>query len=241
MKANEVVNEAWFGMGFKSPEEQEAAKKQKMLDKVRGSDKLVNAAYKQFEILLRDNKIDINNPATYPGPRMDKLIKEFAKYFFASINNANTQRAIIEKIDAVPVPTTLNGSSIKQYFRSINEIRNSAIQDAPRQGLAGVMAPDARPASPAPAEDIKDTLPDGKQYRFPHPSYSGVEIIIRKTGYYLTDLPAAYAGRVGKDKTGLYPVLRPANIQRIQSYYDKAASYPPGDPRGVKEEYIAAL
>lgn len=89
-----------------------------------------------------------------------------------------------------------------------------------------------------PAIDIKDTLDDNTQYRFPNPEYPGIQIIVRKSGWYLDQLPADKRGKVNRDKaTKLFPVLLPANIARYNRYYDQAADA----GKVVREEPTAAL
>ena len=49
-------------------------------------------------------------------------------------------------------------------------------------------------------------------------------IIVRSDGWYLNKLPKSLRGQVQRDKeTRLYKVKQPANIQKFNDYYDKAA------------------
>jgi hypothetical protein len=98
------------------------------------------------------------------------------------------------------------------------------------------LAPTAT-ATTGPEQDISKTLEPGQQYRFAFIEDPTIDVIIRQNGYFLTKLPAALQGQVKRDRaTGLYPILRPANILKIQKYYNVAA-----DQGRVKEEPAAAL
>jgi len=102
-------------------------------------------------------------------------------------------------------------------------------------------APRTEPVEPVaqePAMDIKDTLPDDQtQYRFSWPEDPTIDIIIRKSGYFMNKLPQDLRGAVKKDRvTGLYPVLKADNIKKLNQYYDSLAN------RGrVREEPVHAL
>lgn len=74
--------------------------------------------------------------------------------------------------------------------------------------------------------DVNATLDNTTQYRFPHPLFRAddVDIIVRRDGWYLNKLPKSLRGQVQRDKeTRLYRVKQPANIQKFNDYYDKAA------------------
>tara|TARA_Y100000389_G_scaffold194973_1_gene225700 strand:+ start:298 stop:828 length:531 start_codon:yes stop_codon:yes gene_type:complete len=79
--------------------------------------------------------------------------------------------------------------------------------------------------TPGPS-NINATLDSTTQYRFPHPLFRAddVDIIVRRDGWYLNKLPKSLRGQVQRDKeTRLYRVKQPANIQKFNDYYDKAA------------------
>ena len=111
-------------------------------------------------------------------------------------------------------------------------------QDAYKKGIVpSSQVPQATSTPAAPATDIKDTVPAGKQFRFKNPENPGTYIIIRQTGYYVDKLPQNLQGQVKRDKaTGLYPVLRAENIAKYNQYYDQAA-----DAKAVIEEPVHAL
>lgn len=119
--------------------------------------------------------------------------------------------------------------------------REKTAQAAERERQAQQTAPQTEPAEPPaqdPVTDIKDTLPnDQTQYRFPWPEDPTIDIIIRKSGYFMNKLPKELQGLVKKDKaSGLYPVLKADNIKKLNQYYDSMAN------RGrVREEPVHAL
>ena len=94
--------------------------------------------------------------------------------------------------------------------------------------------PSASGVSSGPAEDIRSVIDADSQYKFPHPDYrdEGINIIVRKDGWFLDKLPAAMRGQVLRDKTTrLYPVLKSSNISKFNTFYNQAA-----DLGRVKEE-----
>lgn len=116
------------------------------------------------------------------------------------------------------------------------------------QALDAVGGKTAKPATGAkgstsaaagPAEtDISKTVEPGMQYKFPNPEDPTINIIIRNGGYYYDRLPPDLrGGQVKRDKaTGLYPVTRPDNINKINAWYDRLA-----DRNRVIHEPISAL
>lgn len=88
-----------------------------------------------------------------------------------------------------------------------------------------------------PATDISQTLDPYTQYKFEHPAYPGVNIVVRQGKWYIDRLPTELRGQVPRDKaTKLFPVLQPANIKKYNKYYNDAA-----DMGKVKEEPAVAL
>ncbi len=129
-------------------------------------------------------------------------------------------------------------SAVSQQAQAQAQVQAQAQQ---AQDQSAQTAPRTEPAEPPPNEpavDIKDTLPDDQtQYRFAWPEDPTIDIIIRKTGYFMNKLPQDLRGAVKKDRaTGLYPVLKADNIKKLNQYYDSLAN------RGrVKEEPVHAL
>lgn len=88
-----------------------------------------------------------------------------------------------------------------------------------------------------PESDISKTLDPYTQYKFEHPDYPGVNIVVRQGKWYIDRLPPQLRGQVPRDKeTKLFPVLQPANIKKFNKYYNDAA-----DMGKVKEEPAVAL
>jgi hypothetical protein len=104
--------------------------------------------------------------------------------------------------------------NIKQKQKAIQDVDSGEV-DATKQTVSG-----------NPNYDVNATLDNTTQYRFPHPLFRAddVDIIVRRDGWYLNKLPKSLRGQVQRDKeTRLYRVKQPANIQKFNDYYDKAA------------------
>ena len=77
-----------------------------------------------------------------------------------------------------------------------------------------------------PETDISKIIEYGQQLSFPYPEEEGIDVIIRRSGYYLTRVPQALATNPTvkpERKTGLVPVKNPTNIAKLNTYYDNAA------------------
>ena len=131
--------------------------------------------------------------------------------------------------DQLPDPEGTDPNSVQQYLSTVLDMYYNK-ENRPTAKVA--------PSTPTsgPTTDIRQTVPNGMQYKFPNPEpNSNNNIIIRQDGYYVDRIPKQLVGRVRK-VNGLYPVLRQDNIDKFNKYYDLQAD------RGlVREEPVYAL
>lgn len=127
-------------------------------------------------------------------------------------------------------PATANSNVTKYIAQALKDYRN--IREKIRAKSSS-----SQPAGPGPEDDISKTLDPYTQYKFEHPDYPGVNIIVRQGRWYIDRLPQQLRGQVQRDKeTKLFPVLQPSNIKKYNKYYNDAA-----DMGKVKEEPAVAL
>jgi hypothetical protein len=223
VKINEVLAEAGFlnrlGAGIKGA----VAGVQQSRDANLRKDIRQQSLQKELADWKRDlnamrSKANVNDPAQF-----QKILQAWA--------NARYPEATIDGVDAVDVSTVQpnNNNAVQKY---ISDMFNVAMGNVGRPGVKANAS-----AGIGPTADIKDTLEPGQQYRFPNPDYPGTQIIVRDSGWYIDRLPQELRGQIKRDKlTGLYPVLKLANIKKYNQYYDQAAH-----AGKVKDEPAAAL
>lgn len=206
------------------------------VEKVLGD--LGKRAFTEFSNILRSNKFEIQSLEELEPEQKNQMrnyLKSWTEYFFSDHNNRNKEQIIKQELSNVPVPTILSITNIQNYLNKAADIRKDVEENFLNKALK---KPDDASKVTEPVTDISKTIanPD-VQYRFMHPDYPGVEVIIRQTGYYYKQLPPELRGQVKRDKaTGLYPVLRQENIKKLNDYYNAAA-----DAGRVIEEPTSAL
>lgn len=265
MKVNEVIQEGFFkglgnaatgiirfldktagGTGEVGTAAQRAEYQRKITAKALKKMEQVNAglgrvATENFLDELSRQGVDLRKPDSYDHEYMNQLLKAFTLNFFGSDTDPNIRNYVIAGLNSAELtpPTEFNPSTLRDYFEKANDIRSYVLKNilkltAQRNAR---LERDREVRDTEAASDISSTVPAGMQYRFMHPEYPGVEIVIRDNGYFLKQLPRSLAGLVKRDKaTGLYPILRADNIAKINNYYNAAA-----DAGSVIEEPAAAL
>ena len=157
------------------------------------------------------------------------VVKGMAKDFVGSQNVAGTQNWLDKRATAAAISKDAETSSLAQRMARAKQTPDN---NDPTATGAGPSA-SAKPTSPE--SDISKLVPDGMQFKFQNPDLPGSFIIIRQDGYWQDRIPRNLAGQV-KKVNGLYPVLRPENIRKFNSYYNNAA-----DNGRVREEPLHAL
>lgn len=182
-------------------------------------------------------KLDFNQLDGADQTQLLQILKKYVFEYMVSGEHGAGRNAVALAIEKVPMPEQFNRTTVEAYIKQTAKARQQALDAVEHQlPKADEPEPVAEPAA-EPEPDISQTLDSYTQYRFRHPEYPGIQIVIRQSGYYLDRLPKGLTGTVKKDKaTGLYPVLRQDNIRKYNQYYDVAA-----DMGRVIEEPIAAL
>ena len=135
-----------------------------------------------------------------------------------------------QRLPDVSNPATSRALVTKYIAQALNDY--STVREKVKAKAA-----DTEPGRPGPEDDISKTLDPYTQYKFEHPDFPGVNIVVRKGRWYLDKLPAQFRGQVRRDKdTRLFPVLQPANIRKYNKFYNDAA-----DKGQVIEEPAVAL
>lgn len=227
MKVNEVIVEALFG------------KEKKIISDI------TRAAYNDFLEKLSKNNVNLNNKQYIElnKPSLLQALKQYVFSFMVSGESGRTSQRVALQLETVPLPTEFTSKSIREYITRCAEARAHAKTELKHE-LPGITKHEVKKPDGSyceidgPEADISKCIDNPNiQYRFMHPEYPGVEVIIRQTGYYYKQLPAEFRGLVKRDKaTGLYPVLRKDNIRKLNDYYNTAA-----DAGRVAEEPISAL
>ena len=230
MKVNEVIAEGlgdWITSKLSSPAVNRA---------------VYDTALKNLLPMLTNRGIDVKNDSTALPPEVIGPVKDWVSNYMSSGESGVDQTSVLNSIERVPAPREFTVGTLKKYVKDMTRARAAGLaiaKKSPEQfGQLDVPAAPAK-AAPAskPVQDIKDTLDDQTQYRFPHPIWPGVDAIARKSGWYVTALPKDLKGMIKRDKTtGLYPVLNQVNIAKLNDEYDKAA-----DSGFVKVEPIHLL
>jgi len=111
-----------------------------------------------------------------------------------------------------------------KFSVATQQIQNELNQLATTEkGKTADITPDL-PSRDDELSDIRHSLDNFTQYKFAHPDYEGINIVVRNDGWYLDKLPKELYGQVQRDKTTrLYPVRQPRNIKKFNDYYDQAA------------------
>ena len=199
-----------------------------------------DSALKNLLPMLTNRGIDVKNDSTPLPPEVVDPVKDWVSNYMSSGEQGVNQTSVLKSIERVGAPASFTIGTLKKYVKDMTRARANGLAIAKRspEQFGQLDVPEPTPApTPIPVQDIKDTLDDQTQYRFPHPIWPGVDAIARKSGWYVTALPKDLKGMIKRDKTtGLYPVLNRANIAKLNDEYDKAA-----DAGFVKVEPIHLL
>jgi len=145
----------------------------------------------------------------------------------------------VEHTDGKTYKYTNNGWQFRSTFgwKVANQAKQDELNALAQKGADGGDSADAEELD-GDAYELNAILDDSTQFRFPHPKHQNedVEVIVRRDGWYLNKLPKALRGQVPREKNRLYKVRQPANIAKLNQFYDRAAEL-----GYVKEEPADAL
>jgi hypothetical protein len=92
------------------------------------------AAFAEFNNALKQNNINLQDPRTYDPANITNYLKSFAENYFAAADryhNANQEKTIkvgvLQALNQIPLPRTINNISVQDYLEKANTVRNSII------------------------------------------------------------------------------------------------------------------
>lgn len=134
MKVSEVIVEGWrdYLPKFVPARELEAEKQRKKQQEYvyKQSARFGDQAYKEFEKLMAQQNIKLNDPRTYSaasGINLSDYLKGFALNFFGS--DYTTGNLVKNDINKIQVPAQLNPGSIRQYLNTANDKYRDVLKD----------------------------------------------------------------------------------------------------------------
>ena len=172
------------------------------------SSAVVDKGYKEFTKLLRDNNIDVDNPGPAIAGKLPDYLKQWTVNYMSGGERRGEQPAIIAKIQAIPVPRTINTATIRQYIKAATEARAQAKEETasglpalankspapatttPVQQAAKPQTEPAKPAKPVSAGGVELTRPAGRNIAGqPTPTYvtyKNQQYVLMDDGRWLT-------------------------------------------------------
>ena len=150
------------------------------------------------------------------------------------------EQAEVEHTDGKTYKYTKDGWKFRSTFgwKVASQAKQDELNALAQKGVDGVDTDAEEAPEDGDAYELNAILDDATQFRFPHPKHQNedVEVIVRRDGWYLNKLPKALRGQVPREKNRLYKVRQPANIAKLNQFYDRAAEL-----GYVKEEPADAL
>ena len=93
------------------------------------SSAVASTGYKEFTKLLRDNNINIENPGPAIAGKLPNYLQQWTINYMSGGERRQAQPAIIAKIQAIPIPVSINDATIRQYIKNATEARNAAKEE----------------------------------------------------------------------------------------------------------------
>ena len=117
---------------------------------------VASQSFKEFTKLLKDNNINVNQPTPEIADKLPDYLTQWTVNYMSGGDSRKEQPKIIAKIQAIPVPSTINLITIRQYLsdaakarqQAKEEVKNSLPTPAPtQQPAANQQAAPAQPVS----------------------------------------------------------------------------------------------
>jgi len=129
---------------------------------------VANKSYNEFTKLLKDNNINVNQPTPEIADKLPDYLTQWTVNYMSGGDSRKEQPKIIAKIQAIPVPSTINLITIRQYLsdaakarqQAKEEVKNSLPTPAPTQQPAANQQ--AAPAKPVSAGGVELTRTAGR-------------------------------------------------------------------------------
>lgn len=170
------------------------------------SSAVANKGYKEFTKLLRDNNIDVDNPSPAIAGKLPDYLKQWTVNYMSGGERRAEQPAIIAKIQAIPIPGTINTATIGQYIKAATEARaqakeeiksglptlsnNKTVRPAATAPAQPAAKPRTAPAKPVSAGGVELTRPAGRniagQPTSTYVTYKNQQYVLMDDGRWLT-------------------------------------------------------
>jgi hypothetical protein len=86
-------------------------------------------SYNEFTKLLKDNNINVNQPTPEIADKLPDYLTQWTVNYMSGGDSRKEQPKIIAKIQAIPVPSTINLITIKQYLSDAAKARHQAKEE----------------------------------------------------------------------------------------------------------------
>ena len=111
------------------------------------SSAVANKGYNEFTKLLRDNNINVGQLTPEIADKLPGYLTQWTVNYMSGGDSRKEQPKIIAKIQAIPVPSTINLITIKQYLLDAAKARQQAKEEV-KNSLP--TSPSPQPAQPTP-------------------------------------------------------------------------------------------
>jgi hypothetical protein len=118
---------------------------------------VANKGYKEFTKLLRDNNININQPTPEIADKLPDYLTQWTVNYMSGGDSRKEQPKIIAKIQAIPVPSTINLITIRQYLSDAAKARQQAKEEVKNSLPTSPSSQSVQP-TPAPAQQTAANL-----------------------------------------------------------------------------------
>ena len=149
---------------------------------------VASQSFKEFTKLLRDNNINVGQLTPEIADKLPEYLTQWTVNYMSGGDSRKEQPKIIAKIQAIPVPSTINLITIKQYLldaakarqQAKEEVKNSlptsrspqSVQPAPAPIQQPAANQQTAPAKPVSAGGVELTRPAGRNIAGqPTPTY----------------------------------------------------------------------
>ena len=103
--------------------------------KARAKANLPAAAFAEFNNALKQNNINLQNPQSFDPASITNYLKSFAENYFAVGDEYHTTQeqqeairdGVLQALNQIPLPTTINNISVQDYLEKANTRRTSII------------------------------------------------------------------------------------------------------------------
>ena len=112
---------------------------------------VASQSFKEFTKLLRDNNINVGQLTPEIADKLPEYLTQWTVNYMSGGDSRKEQPKIIAKIQAIPVPSTINLITIKQYLSDAAKARQQAKEEV-KNSLPTSRSPQSVQPAPAPIQ-----------------------------------------------------------------------------------------